>query len=92
MKKDLFKQAVAPLREGDIIILTIRAHSFMQKRENSFSPLAHCVFIKANSDFIEVRFEGTINPNGIISNGDKLPNRVNYARIEKIEKIADQLK
>lgn len=87
MKKLEFQTIVKTLIEGDIIILHIRPLQFMPFRANNFPPLAHCIFIKADREFIEVSFEGTLNEGGELATGDKLPNRVNYARIEKIEKI-----
>lgn len=86
MKKQEFIQIVQTLIEGDVIIVEIRPHNFLPQRENSFPPLAHCVFVKANREFIQVSFEGTINPNGELING-KLPEQINYARIQRIEKI-----
>ena len=87
MKKHEFQTICSKLKSGDIIILKIRAHNFLPLRENSFPPLAHCVFRSAEADFINVDFEGTINEGGALANGERLPNRVNYARIESIQKL-----
>lgn len=86
MKKKDFQEITGTLKRGDFIILQIRALTFMPARAAA-PPLAHCVFVSADSEFISVSFEQTVSEGGIISNGDKLPNRVNYARIEKIEKL-----
>jgi len=87
MKKLEFQQKTKELKEGDIIILKIRPLQFMPFRQYNLPNLAHWVFVSANLEFIEVSFEGTINEAGYLANGDKLPNRVNYARIEGIEKL-----
>ncbi len=87
MKKIEFQQTVKPLKHGDMIILTVRPLQFMPLNSNGFKPLAHCKFIRADAENIEVSYEGTISENGVISTGDKLPNKINYARILEISKI-----
>lgn len=86
MKKKDFQEITQTLKSGDSIILQIRALVFMPARAAA-PPLAHCFYLSSDSDFISVSYEGTVSEGGILSNGDKLPNRVNYARIEKIEKL-----
>ena len=87
MKKKEFQEICAGLKRGDILILQIRPHEFMPLKDKTLKPLAHCIFEGANDSFISISFEGTIDEAGNLSTGEKLPTRVNYARIEKIVKL-----